>query len=123
MSDNDPETSVLEERGAMVESLIDHAEEYAKTNLYLLQLRAVEKASFIASKAITGGLVILLTLIFLLIANIALALWIGELVGSNVYGFLIVAGFYALAAIVIQFVFGKSIQRGIMNSIIKNAFD
>ena len=54
--------------------------------------------------------------------NIAVALWIGDLLGKNYYGFLIVAGFYALASIILLMVH-PAVKTRVNDTIIKQLFN
>ena len=65
---------------------------------------------------------ILLVSFFAFTINIAVALWLGDVLGKNYYGFLIVAGFYALASIILLIVH-PSIKIRVNNTIIRQLFD
>ena len=43
----------------------------------------------------------IVVILFVLTANIGIALWIGEVLGKSYYGFFVVAGFYVLAGLII----------------------
>lgn len=52
--------------------------------------------------ALVSRLLLLVALSFFLIAvNTALALWLGEMLGKNYYGFLLLGLFYAVIAVVL----------------------
>jgi len=55
---------------------------------------------------------------FFMILNIGIALWIGEMLGKSYYGFLILSGFYAILAIIVQIFSNRWIKKPIRNSII-----
>ena len=81
-----------------IEPLLQKAEAYGKTSLKIVQLKAAEKTALITAGLISR-LVLLVSLCFFLVAvNTALALWLGELLGKNYYGFLVLALLYALVA-------------------------
>lgn len=79
--------------------LFEKAGEYAETQLQLLKYRAIDTGAEVVSSLMTRLTVILLFATFIFILNIGLALWIGYLLGQSYYGFFIVAGFYALMAL------------------------
>jgi hypothetical protein len=64
----------------------------------------------------------LLAAFFAFTINIAVALWIGDLLGAAYYGFFIVAGFYALVAIILL-IMHPSIKKSVNNNIIKQLFN
>lgn len=109
---------VIEDRKEMIEDLFEKTEEYIKTNIQLYKLKATEKAAGIISSIAANILVILLGFFFLLMINLGIAYWLGTILGQVYYGFLIVAGFYALVTLIV-FVFRKNIiQSPISNTII-----
>jgi hypothetical protein len=61
--------------------------------------------------------------VFLLLANIGLALWIGFMLGKAYFGFFCVAGFYALLGFVFYFLMHKWLKRSISNAIISNTLN
>jgi tetrahydromethanopterin S-methyltransferase subunit B len=54
--------------------------------------------------------------------NIAAALWIGDMLGKAYYGFLIVAGFYAIVSIILLLVH-RRIQASLNDVIVKQLFN
>jgi len=96
----------MEKRATLIESLFEKAETYAKTNLVLFKLNAVDKSADIFSTIVSKLAVIIVVLLIVLLSSIGLSLWIGELVGKLYYGFFIVAGFYVLVALFLHYVPG-----------------
>ncbi|MDP4185008.1 MAG: hypothetical protein Q8862_07580 [Bacteroidota bacterium] len=109
----------MEEKTNLVESLINRAEEYGKTSIELLKLKAIDKSSDVVSSFIPTLAVILFISLFTLILNIGLALWIGELLGKLYYGFFVIAAFYGITGIVFHFVIHKWLKRRISNAYIR----
>jgi hypothetical protein len=110
--------NVLEERKEIIEDLFEKAEEYVKTNIQLAKLKATDKVAEIVGSLVTQIAIVVLAFFFLLMVNIGIAFWLGSVLGQTYYGFLIVAGFYALLAIIV-YAFRKSIiKTPISNSII-----
>ena len=93
----------MEKRATLIESLFEKAEAYAKTNLVLFKLNAIDKSADIFSTIVSKLAVIIAVLLIIFLASIGLSLWIGELVGKVYYGFLIVAGFYVLVALILHY--------------------
>jgi hypothetical protein len=101
-----------------IETLFERAEEYSKTTIELLKLNAVEKTTDIVSSIAVALATMVAALLFTLMINIGIALWIGKLLGGAHYGFFIVAGFYGLAAVLVQLFQVPWIKIPISNSII-----
>ncbi len=93
----------MEEKATMIESLFEKAESYAKTNLDLFKLHAIDKSADVVSTIVSKLAVIIVVLLIILLLSIGLSLWIGELVGKTNYGFFIVAGFYVIIALILGY--------------------
>ena len=106
----------------LIEPLLEKVETYAKTSFELLRLKALAKTADVTSTLFSRSLFILLVSFFAFTINIAVALWLGDVLGKNYYGFLIVAGFYALASIILLIVH-PSIKTRVNNTIIRQLFD
>ncbi|HET6558933.1 MAG TPA: hypothetical protein VFG54_16555 [Prolixibacteraceae bacterium] len=108
----------MEYQENLIESLIEKGEQYGKTTLELIKLKAVDKSADVASTLISWMIVIVFTVLFFLILNIGIALWIGELLGKSYYGFFVVAGFYALLALIFGIFREQFIKKPVNNSIV-----
>lgn len=86
-----------------IEPLFEKAEEYGRINLELIKLKAINKSTKVISAIISRVLLFIALATFLLIINIALALWLGQLLGKSYYGFLLVALFYAILTVALYF--------------------
>lgn len=112
----------MEENGnTPLQSLLEKGEEFGKTSLELLKLKALEKTSGLASSLVLNGTFIFVISLFLIMGTIGLALWLGDLLGKPWYGFFAVAGFYGLMGFVLYFLLNKWIKRLVGDSIIKHA--
>ena len=108
----------MENKTSYFEPLFERLEEYSKTSFELIKLKTLEKTTEIFSIYISRGLALFVFSIFIVFANIGLALWLGDLLGKTYYGFLCVAGFYAIVWGVLAFVLDGAIKRSINNSLI-----
>jgi len=100
----------MEDNTNIIDSLLEKAAVYGKTSYELIKLNAVDKASDKIS-SFTPGLVLSITIgCFLFLINVGAALWLGEVLGKNYYGFFVVAGFYGFAAFIIRLFFYKRIK-------------
>lgn len=108
----------MEEKINFIEPLIQRAEEYGKTTYQLIRLKAIDKTTDVVSTFISKGIILYTLSMFIIIANIGAALWLGELLGKIYYGFLCVAGFYGIVGIMLCLFMYKSIKERVSNSII-----
>lgn len=84
-----------------MEPLLQAAGEYGKTSIELIKLKTLDKTAAVTSSIISRSLFFVIFLFFFLILNIALSLWVGEMLGKNYLGFLAVALFYGVIAFII----------------------
>lgn len=107
------------EQAKQFEELFDKAGEYLETRASLVKLKTIQKTSdamsVVASKVV--GWFIASTVLLML--SIALAFFLGDLLGANYFGFLIVAGIYALMGLVYYFLKDSLIKVPVSDAIIK----
>jgi hypothetical protein len=111
----------MEDKGGLLESLFERAEDYSKTSLELLKLKALDKSSGVAAACMARGMVCIVLILFILMMSLGVALWLGDLLGKTWYGFIIVAAFYGIKAFVLYFFMGKWLRKVFGNFIIKQA--
>jgi hypothetical protein len=109
----------MEDKTNLLGSLLDIATDYGESSIKLVKLKVLDKTTDIVSSLIPLSLVILFFLTFLLFLNLGIAYWLGEILGKTFYGFLMVAGFYILAAIFIRLVLYKWIKRLVGDYLVK----
>lgn len=105
-----------------IETLFEDAKAFGKTNVDLFKLRAADRASDIISSLVSYFLVILVLSMFVIIVNIGIALWLGELLGKTYYGFFILAGFYLLIGLIFFNKRDKWFQIPVGDMIVKKIF-
>jgi len=93
----------MEVKNNLAAPLINMAEAYGKTSFELLKLKAIDKTAATTSALFSRLLFVIILSFFVFILNIAVALWLGDLLGKYYYGFLIISAFYALLGIIIFF--------------------
>ena len=113
----------MDEQAGLIESLIEKGEQYGKTTLELLKLKTLDKSADVASNLVSWLIVLIFAVLFFLILNIGVALWLGELLGKSYYGFFIVAGFYALLALIFSIFRKQLIKNPVNNSIIEQVLE
>jgi hypothetical protein len=92
---------LMQTQSYSIEDLFEKTGKYLETRADLFRYKAIDKSSDVISSLAANIFVILILLIFVLTINIGVALWIGDLLGKNFYGFFIVAGFYAIVGLVL----------------------
>jgi hypothetical protein len=101
-----------------IETLLERAENYAKTSVELIKLSTIDKTSDVVSSLMSRLAVFMIVALFAFVINIGLSLWIGDMLGKNYYGFFAVAGFYLLLVGVFYTYRTRMIKHPIQNSII-----
>ncbi|HEY0030149.1 MAG TPA: hypothetical protein VGC65_05280 [Bacteroidia bacterium] len=113
----------MDTKANFIEPLFERVEEYGKTSFELFKLKTIDKTADITSTFISRTAAILILSMFLLIATIGIAIWLGDLLGKMYYGFFCVAGFYGLLGLVIYFFLHKRIKMSISNSIVSQCLN
>jgi hypothetical protein len=105
-----------------VEALFEKVSDYGKTTIELLKLKAIDKSANVVSSLVSKMILILVVAMFFLTATIALALWLGELLGKSYYGFLAMAGFYIFIAILLYAFRKQLIKKPVSSMVIKQMY-
>lgn len=108
----------MENKMTFIEPLFERAEAYGKTSYELIKLKAVDKTSEVVSTFVSRGAVILVLSMFIVIVNIGVALFLGDILGKSYYGFFCVAGFYGIIGGVLYFFLHDRIKKIVRTSII-----
>lgn len=111
----------MESPAEHIETLFERTKHYTLTSVELYKLKVIDKSADIISTLAARTLVTLFLILFGLMVNIGLSLWIGDLLGKNYYGFLIMSGFYGLGALLLHVMRNKWIKAPVQNSIIEQA--
>ncbi len=113
----------MEDKATPIATLLERAEDYGKTNIELVKLKAIAKSADMVSSMLANIIILFIGAMALVILNIGLALWIGKLLGDSFYGFFAVGGFYVLMTVIL-FVFRKKwIKYPISNTFIKQMLE
>ena len=108
----------MENTASAIEMLFERAEKYTKTSIELAKLTAIDKTADVVSSLSTKMAIAAVFGMFILLSNIGLSLWIGELVGKIYLGFFIVAAFYFLVTIILYIFKDEWIKGPVHNYII-----
>lgn len=102
-----------------IATLFERAEDYSKTTIKLVKLKAVDKSAEIVSSLFSLLVVSLTVVLSIIIMSIGVALWLGKLLGDTFYGFFIIGAFYLLIAIFLRIFREQWLKYPVSNSIIK----
>ena len=103
--------------------LADHVEDFATTFYKLTVVKLTQKVTNVASNLLLVLSIAFFGFIIVLFSGIALAYWLGDLVGSRAGGFLITAGFFLLILLIIAAIRKKIVFPYIRNLIIRKIYD
>ena len=106
----------------MIDPLLEKVEAYGKTTFDLLKYKTLDKTAEVSSTLISRVILIVTISFFVMALNIAVALWIGDMLGKAYYGFFIVAGFYAIVSTILLVVH-RSIKARLNDVIVKQLFN
>ena len=112
----------MEIKVKLLEPLLEKAEAYGETSMELLKLKALDKTADITATLISRFLLSLVVLILVFTLNIAIAFWLGDMLGKVYYGFLVVAACYALAGIILLLIH-PFIKTRVQNTLIRQMFN
>ncbi len=108
----------MEERATLIGSLVEKTEDYAKTSIELLKLKALDKSTTALSSLASIVIILISSLFIISMVNIGVALWISMQMDNTYSGFFIVALFYAVLSIVLYFFREQIVKTPISNRII-----
>lgn len=108
----------MDEKYKYIEPLIESIEAYSKTGVELVKLKTVDKVADGTSSMVAWLPVIIALILFFIIVNFGLALWIGSMLEMIYMGFFIVAGFYAIVGVILFIFKDKWIKKPLYVSMI-----
>ncbi len=112
----------MEEEKSTTKKIYEQVEQYAKTSIELYKLKATQTVANSFAAVATGFVLWVLLSMFLLFVSIAAGFYFGEVLGGWHYGFFLVAGFYALIAVIIYIYRVKCLKENIADFIVKQIF-
>ena len=90
----------MKDKVVLIEMLFEKVESYLKTTLELYRLKAIDKITDVFASVVSRLIIAVIIALFFILISVGLALYLGEVLGKNYYGFFALGGFYALVAIV-----------------------
>ena len=92
----------MKDKAVLIEILFEKVESYIKTTLQLYRLKAIDKITDVFATIASSMIIAVITALFFILISIGLALFLGEVLGKNYYGFFALGGFYGLVAIIVS---------------------
>lgn len=109
----------MDNKATTIEILFEKAENYARTTIELTRLNFIDKSSDVLSSLISRLAIAIVFVMFILLFNLGLSFWIGEMLGNFFYGFFIVAAFYLIISILLYSYKDQWIKIPVSNFIIR----
>lgn len=91
----------MKDKVILVEMLYEKAEQYAKTTLEVYRLKTIDKVTDVFASVASRFAILAVLALFFVLLTVGMALFLGEVLGKNYYGFFALALFYGLMAIVL----------------------
>jgi hypothetical protein len=113
----------FEDKDTVLETLFERAKDYAETRGDLFKLKAIKKTAEVGSSVISKIIIGFLFSTFLILLNIGIGFWLGELLNATYFGFFALAGFYGIVGIIVYANRKKILRSPIADSIIKKIND
>jgi pheromone shutdown protein TraB len=101
-------------------TILDQAEQYIKTSMELYTLTLTGKIAKAVSTLVTQLVIGILSMIVLFLLVMCLAFWIGDLLGHDYLGFLIMGGVLGLVTFILFVKRHNLIRKPVMNNIISD---
>ena len=108
----------MENSTTTIEKLIEKAEIYSKTTLELCKYEAVYKSADIFSNLAVKMALSIVVVMFLLLVNVGLSLWVGQELGEVYYGFFVISFGYLFITFLIYIFRDNWIKSPVSNFII-----
>ena len=102
------------------ETILTDAAEYVETKTKLWKLKMVEKIAETYGVIVSKLIFFYVMAVFVLLLSVGLALWLGELLGKNYYGFFIMGGVFLIAGLILSGVSKGAIEIPSSNSLVKH---
>jgi hypothetical protein len=101
-----------------IKTLIDKSKDYLDTKIELTKLKTIDRSADVLASAVVMISMLFFGCLFILFISIALALFLGSMLGSYHYGFLIIGGLFGIILLVIFVQREKWIKTPITNGLI-----
>lgn len=106
-----------------VEEVVEDLKSYANTRFKLLRLEATQRGAEFLSGLISIFLIFILLLLVILFFSLAAASYLSVLLENKYAGFLIIAGFYLITAIILWLGRKKLLEHAVREKLIRLIFN
>ena len=113
----------MEDPISHIKTIADTTKHYVSTTAELYKLKAIDKAADGIATFSARALTIPFAVVFFIIMNVALTMWLGEELGRMSYGFFIVGGAYGLIGLILYLFGNILIKTPARNAIIRFALN
>lgn len=110
----------LDESKIDLRDLTDDAKEYLNLRVQVIRLNITEKIATALANFISTGAVVIFVLLFFVFAAIGVAYWLGNYFNNIALGFVSVAVFFILIALLLKLISKRSVKPGLTNMFIKD---
>lgn len=87
---------IMEKTSTLINNIYSGTTDYIRLQTRSAKLEIYERVTNLIESGISASVILLLGLFSFVFVNVGLALWLGELLGSNRNGFFAIGGFYVL---------------------------
>lgn len=101
-----------------IKTLIDKSKDYLETKIELTRLKTIDKSADVLSTVVVTVSMLIVSFLLILFISLAIALFLGKMLGAYHYGFFIMGGFYAIILLLIYVNREKWIKTPIANELI-----
>lgn len=101
-----------------IKTLIDKSKDYLETKFEVTRLKTIDKSADILSTVVVTVSMLFISFLLILFLSIAVALFLGKMLGAYHYGFFIMGGLYAIILLIIYVKREKWIKAPIANTLI-----
>ena len=108
----------MEDTSIAIEQLFEKAKNYSQTSFEILKYETIDKSTEILSDLVVKIVISLIAATALILSNIALALYLGKILGENFLGFFAVSGFYLVLFIIVYIIKDSFIKVKVRESLI-----
>ena len=112
----------MKDKVILIEVLFEKVESYLKTTLELYRLKAIDKITDLFATIVSSLIIAIIVALFFILISVGLALYLGEVLGKDYYGFFALGGFYGLIAIIIAMNRRAWLENKLNDYIIKQIF-
>jgi hypothetical protein len=105
-----------------LEELVENLKSYFSNNYKLIKLETAERTSVVGSDLLSGVVICVIALLFVLFISLAAGFYLSKLLGDNISGFLIISGFYFVLTIIFYLGRKKLLQGPLREKIVRKIF-